>query len=56
MLNVLLFSFFYGSKHGDVGCISAAQQPVLHKTDEARVGMETEAMAGMFILFQVSFG
>lgn len=35
------FYFFYGSKHGYLG-ISAAQQPILHKTDVARVGMETK--------------
>lgn len=38
--------FIYGSKRGDLGCISAAQQSMLLKTDVARV-----RMISMFILF-----
>lgn len=49
------FYFFNSTKHGYLGCISAAQQPILHKTDVARVRMETKTMAGMFVLFS-SFG
>lgn len=48
--------FFNGSKHGDSGSVSAAQQPILLKTDVARVGVETKTMAGVFMIFQVSFG
>lgn len=43
--------FIYGSKRGNLGCISAAQQSMLLKTDVARARMESKAMISMFMLF-----
>lgn len=51
--HLMCFSFFNGGKRGDLGCISATQQPVLLKSDVARVGTESKTMAGLFILFHV---
>lgn len=47
------FFFFYGCKRGDLGCVSATQQPMLLKSDVVRVGLESETMADMFMLFHV---
>ena len=48
-----LMCFFYGGKHGNLGCISATQQPMLLKSDIARVGMESKTMACMFMPFHM---